>query len=253
MYCIENEYDEIIGGITMKEKIYIVMPVYNEEKNIEKVVRQWYKMLEYGNEESRLVIADSGSEDKSHKILIRLKNEYPKLDVLSNCEKEHGPKLMYLYDWSIKKGANWVFQTDSDGQTDPDEFEEFWKERKRYDVIIGKRLVREDGKSRAFVENVVCFLLKIYFGVNVPDANAPFRLMRTDVMKKYLKNLPNNYNLPNIMLTTYCMYYNEKVIFKEITFKPRQGGVNSINIPKIIKIGWNALKDFKNFKKEMKR
>ena len=29
-----------------------------------------------------------------------------------------------------------------------------------------------------------------------------------------------------------------------ITFKPRQGGVNSINFKRIVKIGFKALKDF---------
>lgn len=53
------------------------------------------------------------------------------------------------------------------------------------------------------------------------------------------------------MMTTYFAYYKEKIAFKEISFKPRQGGINSINIPKIIKIGWKALGDFKILKKGM--
>ena len=55
------------------------------------------------------------------------------------------------------------------------------------------------------------------------------------------------------MLTTYFSFYNEKICFKEITFKPRQAGTNSINIPRIVKIGWNALGDFAGFKKGMKK
>ena len=106
-------------------------------------------------------------------------------------------------------------------------------------------------EDRAFVERVVCFLLKVYFGVNLPDANAPFRLMKADVVKKYLYKMPSEYNLPNIMMTTYYAKNKEKMEFKEISFKPRQGGVNSINIPRIIKIGWKALGDFRRFKKDM--
>jgi len=101
------------------------------------------------------------------------------------------------------------------------------------------------------VENTVCLLLRIIFGVKVPDANAPFRLMKSGLVKKYIKKLPKNYNLPNIMMTTYFAYYHEKLCFREISFKPRQGGVNSINIKKIIKIGWNALRDFRKLKKQM--
>ena len=54
------------------------------------------------------------------------------------------------------------------------------------------------------------------------------------------------------MMTTYFARYKETINFKIISFKPRQAGKNSINIPKIVKIGWNALDDFRKFKKEMR-
>jgi hypothetical protein len=87
--------------------------------------------------------------------------------------------------------------------------------------------------------------------VNIPDANAPFRLMKADMVKKHLYRLPPDYNIPNIMLTAYFAYYNEKIIFKTISFQARQKGKNSINIPRIIKIGWKALGDFRQLKKEI--
>ena len=235
------------------EKLYIVMPAYNEEENIEDVVKQWYPILDGKADDSRLVIADSGSKDNTHKILMDMKNaNYPKIDVLSDTNQYHGPKVIALYDYAIKNGADYIFQTDSDGQTNPDEFNDFWNERKKYDGIFGNRTVRGDGKDRAFVERTVCTLLKMYFGVSVPDANAPFRLMKAETVKKYLYKMPGDYNLPNIMMTTYFAHYKEKMTFKEISFKPRQAGVNSVNIPRIIKIGCKALGDFWKFKKEMR-
>lgn len=235
------------------DSLCIVMPAYNEEENIEKVVEQWYPLLEGKDEKSRLVIADSGSKDKTHEILLRLKeNGYSKLEILSDTNQYHGPKVIALYDYAIKHNMDYIFQTDSDGQTDPAEFDEFWKLRESYAGIFGNRTVRGDGKDRAFVERVVCLLLRLYFGVRVPDANAPFRLMKKDTVKKYLYKMPLEYNLPNIMMTTYFAYYKEPIIFKKISFKPRQAGVNSVNIPRIIKIGWKALGDFRALKREMK-
>ena len=234
------------------EILYIVMPAYNEEKNIESVVRQWYPILEGKSEESRLVVADAGSQDKTHEILLELQKEYSKLEILTDSGKQHGPKVIALYEYAIREGADYIFQTDSDGQTNPDEFAFFWNMRNQYDAVIGNRTVREDGKDRAFVERVVCLLLKLYFGVKVPDANAPFRLMKSDIIKKYLCKLPLEYNLPNVMLTTYLVYHREAVFFKNISFRPRQGGENSINLIKIFKIGVYALIDFKRFKKGMK-
>lgn len=235
------------------DKLYIVMPAYNEEENIENVVKAWYTILDGKDSLSRLVVADSGSMDATHEKLLKLKETYPKIEILCDTGKEHGPKVIALYDYAIKNGADYIFQTDSDGQTNPDEFDEFWKLRTQYDGIFGHRKIRGDGKARALVEHVVCFLVRMYFGVKLPDANAPFRLMKADKVKKYLYKMSSDYNLPNIMITTWFIYYGEKTTFRTISFKPRQGGVNSINIPKIIKIGYQALKDFRYFKQEMKR
>lgn len=233
--------------------LYIVMPAYNEEETITDVVKQWYPILEGKADNSRLVIADSGSVDKTHQILLDLKNEYPKLEVLDNTLKQHGPKLIALYKYASDNNIDYVFQTDSDGQTNPAEFAAFWDLRNEYDAVLGHRSVRGDGKSRAFVEHIVCLLLRIIFGVKVPDANAPFRLMKFSLVNKYISRFKEDYNLPNIMLTTFFAHYKEKLTFREVSFKPRQGGVNSINIPRIIKIGWNAIGDFMTFKKGMKK
>mgnify|MGYP000978328218 CR=1 FL=1 len=233
------------------DSLFIVMPAYNEEENIENVVKQWYSVLDGKSDCSKLVIADSGSTDSTHDILVKLKKIYPKIEVLSDTGKQHGPKVIALYKYAISNGADYIFQTDSDGQTDPAEFNAFWNLRNKYDAILGYRPNRGDGKSRAFVERVVCFLLRMYFGVKVPDANAPFRLMKSSVVAKYIDKLPEDYNLPNIMMTTYFAHYHERLFFKEITFRSRQGGVNSINIPKIVKIGWRALGDFHNFRRDL--
>lgn len=227
------------------------MPAYNEEENIKEVVSAWYPLLSNKGNKSRLVIADGGSTDKTHAIVKELKKKYPNIEILSETDKQHGPKLIALYDYAIQNEIDYIFQTDSDGQTDPAEFEAFWNLRNHYDVILGYRPLRGDGKLRAYIEHIVCFLLKLYFDVNVPDANAPFRLMKTDVVKKYLYKLPKLYNLPNIMMTTYFIHYGERVYFMPISFMARKKGKNSVNMPRIIKTGWKALYDFKTFKKAL--
>ena len=147
------------------DNLYVVMPAYNEAANIRKVVEDWYPILSFGSEESRLVISDVGSTDDTHKILEELQKEYDKLVIFSECEKQHGPKLIAMYKYAYEQGTDWIFQTDSDGQTNPDEFNAFWEMRHEYDGIFGNRTVRGDGNDRAFVQKVVC----IYNNVFVSD------------------------------------------------------------------------------------
>lgn len=239
----------------MEKIIYIVMPAYNEAENIKKTIDAWYPIVErhLGNGKSRLVIINDGSKDDTYSIMEDYAKSHPLFQPLTKPNGGHGSTVLFGYRYAIENGADYVFQTDSDGQTNPDEFEEFWESMKQNDAVIGNRVVRGDGKDRKFVENTVCFLLKLIFGVKVKDANAPFRLMKRELLKKYIDKLPNNFNLPNIMFTTYFVYFKENVAFKEITFNPRQAGTNSINIKRIIKIGWNAMFDFIKLRLEINK
>ena len=235
------------------EKLYIVIPAYNESENIEACVRDWYPVAEAhdGGGESRLVIVNDGSRDDTWEKLNALKEKYPLLQPLTKENGGHGSAVLYSYRYAIGNGADWVFQTDSDGQTLPEEFDAFWENRSEYDAVIGERRVRGDGKSRKMVENTVCLLLKLIFHVSVKDANAPFRLMRASLLNKYIDDIPADYNIPNIVFTAFFVRNREKVLFLPITFRPRQGGTNSINIKKIVKIGWKAIGDFVLLKKNM--
>lgn len=235
--------------------LYIIIPAYNESDNIDALVKEWYPIVEEhnGGGESRLVIIDDGSKDNTYEKLLALAQTRPYLEPLTKPNSGHGPTLIYGYRYAIAQGADYIFQTDSDRQTLPSEFEAFWDRRLKYDAVIGKRLVRGDGKDRAFVEKTLCFILRIIFRVALPDSNAPYRLMKRELLAKYIKRFNDNYNLPNVMLTTFFACYHESFTFLPITFKPRQMGTNSINVKKIIKIGWNSLADFNRFRIEIKQ
>lgn len=235
------------------DKLYIIVPAYNEAENIKKLIDDWYPIVEKynANGESRLVIVNDGSKDNTYDICCRYAENKPLLKPLTKQNGGHGPTLLFGYRYALENNADYIFQTDSDGQTDPNEFKQFWNLRNEYDAIIGSRSAREDGVSRKFVEKTLLFILKITFGVRIPDSNAPFRLMKRQLIEKYIDKMPTDFNLPNVMFTTYFSYFHEKIKFIEISFKPRQGGVNSINIKKIVKIGWKALGDFKYLKKHI--
>ena len=226
--------------------LYIVIPAYNEAENIERVIEEWYPVVEEhdGGGESRLVIINDGSRDNTLSIARSLEKDRPLLKVMNKKNGGHGDTVMAGYRYAIRSGADYVFQTDSDGQTLPEEFETFWRRRTWSDAIIGIRPVRGDGLSRKLVEKVLCFVLWIFFHVSLPDSNAPFRLMRTDALSELMVYLPRHYNLPNAVLTALFVCMKKRTEFIPITFRPRQGGVNSINIPRIAGIGVRALTDF---------
>lgn len=99
--------------------------------------------------------------------------------------------------------------------------------------------------SRIFVTRILRLVIRICFGVSVKDANTPFRLMKADTLRRYIDLIPNDFNLSNVVLSVIYAKKGCRVKYLPITFRPRQGGINSINMKKIFKIGRQALKDFR--------
>lgn len=231
------------------EKLYIVIPAYNETDNVEELIHDWYPIV-HNIQNSILLVIDDGSIDDTYTKMRKLAESRPQLRVLTKENGGHGDTLLFGYKYAIKQGATWIFQTDSDGQTKADEFSDFWEKRNEWDAVFGYRKVRGDGASRKFVENVLCAMLRGFFGVKVPDANCPFRLMKAEKVGLYINKLPDHYFLPNVMLTVFFAK-NDKVLFEEITFHDRKNGSGSIDLKKIIKIGLHSVQDFLVFRRKL--
>lgn len=239
----------------MKDTLYIVMPAYNEEANIEDVIKQWHPVCERINKdgnEAKLVIANDGSKDQTFAIMQGLCEQYPYLTPIDKPNSGHGATVLYLYRYAINTGANFVFQTDSDGQTLPEEFWQMWEHRHEYDFQIGTRGGREDGANRVFVTKTLRLVVWLMFGVWVKDANTPFRLMNAARLQSIMKLIPEDFFLANVAVSAIAVKKKEKIAWYPITFRPRQGGVNSINMKRIFKIGVKALSDFRIINKNLK-
>lgn len=238
----------------MKDVLYIVMPAYNEEANIEDVIKQWHPVAERINgegNEARVVIANDGSKDNTFAIMQQLQSKYQYLLPLDKPNSGHGATVLYLYRYAISNGANYVFQTDSDGQTMPDEFWQMWNNRHEYDFQIGTREGRQDGFSRIVVTKTLRLVVWLMFHVWVKDANTPFRLMKAERLQEIMKCIPEDFFLSNVAISAIAVKKKEKIGWYPITFRPRQGGVNSINLKRIFKIGMKSLGDFRKINRSL--
>lgn len=234
------------------DNLYIVIPAYNEEMNIDSVAREWHEVVKNIGGNSKLVIIDDGSKDSTYAKLQQLACELPFLYPVTKKNGGHGSTILFGYQYALHENAAYVFQTDSDGQTLPSEFPAFWEKRREHPAVIGFRNHRQDGFSRVFVTKVLKAVLRIIFGIKVMDANTPFRLMNREMLVRYIPRIPKDFNLSNVLLTVLMLDAKEDVLFLPITFRPRQGGTNSINFKKIFRIGCQAVKDFRQIRKSMK-
>jgi dolichol-phosphate mannosyltransferase len=237
----------------MSNNLYITMPAYNEAANIEETIKQWHPVVEKISHDSRLVIVNDGSTDNTFEIMERLKDKYSQFIPVTKKNSGHGSTLLFAYNYCMDENADYIFQTDSDGQTDPEEFWPFWEKRMEKDFIIGARKNREDGFSRVVVTRTLKLLVWLIFGEVVKDPNTPFRLMNAKKLKPIYNIVPADFFLSNVIISMLVVKRKEKYLWLPISFKSRQGGVNSINLKKIMKIGYKAIADFRTVKQNLKK
>ena len=237
----------------MSDCLYIVMPAYNEALNIRATVRDWHRQLRLVDcsPDSRLLVIDDGSTDNTGSILDQLTAKYPQLLVRHQANSGHGATLMTAYHEALDKGADYVFQTDSDGQTDAAQFADFWSLREDAPLVIGKRSQRQDGRARLFVSLVLRFVIQLTLGVNLKDANTPYRLMHGPTFSSWLESMPEGFFLSNALLTATAAWTGSKILWLPISFKPRQGGKNSINPRRICRVGFRSISAFRQARRRL--
>ncbi len=244
------------------DSLYIIIPAYNEAENIGNVIEEWYPVIKEhnANGRSRLVIMDDGSSDNTLDIVKSYVARYEFLEVITRENSGHGASIYFGYQYAIEQGADHIFQTDSDGQTVASEFEAFWEARHDKDVIIGDRTNRQDGWARRIVSSCLKFMVERMFSVKIKDTNTPYRLMSRQALQTAIYYLPKEYSLTNVGLTAVFAYMAAGKLGSEnrialsympITFKSRQAGKNSINMCKIVKLGFRAVGDLRSIRNKL--
>lgn len=120
----------------------IVIPVYNEEKNIKRTVENIEIYMSGKDIQHDVVIVDDGSVDNTVSVVNGIASKYPSVSFLKlgkNCGKGKAVRTGML-----NSKGDYVLFMDADGSTSIEEFEKFIPAVKRSDdVIIGTRKVQE--------------------------------------------------------------------------------------------------------------
>lgn len=212
----------------------VVMPVYNEQASVRKVVMEWFQELENWTEHFVFLAINDGSNDQSLTVLRRLQSQLgPRIEILSRENRGHGQSCLQGYREALSRDIPWIMQIDSDGQCDPQFFFRMWRMRNGYDVIYGRRASRDDGWRRVVASHVLRLTLLLACGVYCVDANVPYRLMRSQALKNHVDRIPADFFLANIALSV--LLRKDPDISEgriRIHFRERYGGEPSVALGK---------------------
>ena len=153
----------------------IFFPCYNEEANVERVVRAALTAAPNLADRFEIIVVDDGSRDRTGDIADRLAAEIPQVRAVHNR-----PNLGY--GGAVARGLRaarleWVFFTDGDGQFDISELPKLIALLDRCDFAVGYRARRADPWLRRL--NGYCWgvLVRLLFGLKVRDIDCAFKLL----------------------------------------------------------------------------
>ena len=230
------------------KRLIIVMPVYNEEQIIKKVVSDWLKIAKKYN--GKLLIINDGSMDKTKKIINQIKNI--NLIKINQKNEGHGKTLVNGYKYAVKKNFSYIFQVDSDNQFSSSDFIKLWKKKDLYDFQVGYRIKRYDPNTRLLITRVLRIIILLLFQVIIKDSNSPFRLINKFALNKFMKEGHTKTVVPNIFLSIFC-YKKFKCRTVNVSHLERLTGVVWIMKFKLLKFCMTSFYELIKFRILFKR
>jgi glycosyltransferase involved in cell wall biosynthesis len=164
-------------------ELSIVIPVYNEEENVEPLVQEIKSVVESLGKRYEIVIVDDGSQDRTFDVLARLHKREPHLRVV-RLKRNFGQTAALAAGLAHCEG-NIVVTMDGDGQNDPADIPALLAELdKGNDLVNGWRFSRQDSFiSRRLPSRIANRLISWTTQVKVHDYGCTLKAMRSDVAK----------------------------------------------------------------------
>jgi glycosyltransferase involved in cell wall biosynthesis len=213
-------------------ELAVVMPVYNEEGAIEKVVKDWVHALDGLGVAFEIHAYNDGSRDATAKILGALAAADARICVHNRENSGHGPTILAGYRENSDK--EWIFQIDSDDEMKPDRFAELWSVRGDHDLLVGERARNEQPLTRQVVSAISRITIRTLFGNAVHDVNAPYRLIRTAAFERVFEAIAEDTFAPNILISGAASILGLRVHRIEVCQLPRRTGEVSIRKGKLL-------------------
>lgn len=162
----------------------IFFPFWNEEKNIERVVKKAIPIAEKVADKWEIIMVDDGSADKTLEIARKLASQNPYLRVAS-----HTPNRGY--GAALKEGItsaqyDFVVFNDGDGQFDFAEVSKFIEKIDTADMVIGYREKRHDQPFRHFLMYLLKIWDFIFFGFTFRDIDCGFKMFKKNKLAEIM-------------------------------------------------------------------
>lgn len=212
----------------MTSDLSIVIPAYNEGKNIGKVLESLiafavpYRLC--------VIVVNDGSKDNTLEVLKAFQHQHPEMHL-----KVVSHSLNRGYGAAIKTGiqhtdTTYIVTIDADGQHDLNDIPVLYRKLvdEQADLCIGDRKFQGSSISRNLIKRLVLFFVRKATGIAINDLNSGMKMYKTSIAKKLIRYAPNGMPFSDVIVLLHHQF-RYKIVEEEIHIRKRINGKSTIN------------------------
>ncbi len=214
-----------------QSSLTVVMPVYNEAANLGAVLDGIRAGILDLVPRSELLVIDDHSTDDSPAVLAAAALEDARITVVRNTVNVgHGPSVRRGWDAST---SDFTLTIDSDGKIDLGEFPNLWAATVTADLVLGARVDRGDPWHRRVVTGGTRALAIPLARRRLRDANTPFKLIRTSLLRHLTPGIPPDAFAPSVLLIVGACRSGARVVELPVRQLQRLHGRSTLDTRKL--------------------
>ena len=167
-------------------KLSVVIPVYNEQRTVEEVVRRVRKV----DLAKEIIIVDDASTDGTQELLRKIQETYPKEIRVFYHNRNFGKGAALRTGFAVAHGDVIVVQ-DADLEYDPQEYKKLLKPIAdgRADVVFGSRFLGSEEHRVLFFwhyagNKFLTLLSNMLTNLNLTDMETGYKMFRGHILKR---------------------------------------------------------------------
>ncbi len=210
--------------------VSVVVPLYNEEENVNILHERLKDVLDVLGTEYEIIYVDDGSSDRTLSILEDIQKADKDVMVLS-LRRNFGQTAAFAAGFDFARG-DIVITMDGDLQNDPKDIPRLLDAIRDYDLVSGWRKKRKDTfLTRRLPSMIANWLISRVTGVRLHDYGCSLKAYRRDIVKNI-----RLYGEMHRFIPAVASWYGVRVAEIETTHHPRLRGKSKYVISMTIKV-----------------
>lgn len=235
----------------MKKELSVIIPAYNEEKIIQKTLKNVKEVVKKITSFYEIIVVDDGSNDRTFLKVVKISKRDPKIKAIKN-PKNMGKGFAFKNGFFHSQGKLIVL-IDADLEIPPNQIPYFLKLMKKFnaDIIIGSKYhplskVNFPLKRRV-LSKLYQLLIKILFNLKIRDTQTGLKVFKRNVLKKVLPKVLCKRYAFDLEILAIANYFNYKIIEAPVKINWKREK-NRIKIKDILNIFVDTLAIFYRLK-----